>query len=1665
MGKKITYDIGFNVDKNGLKTAQQELQKISNMTLKDAKLIDSSITIQEFKNIQQSANELQQVLKKSFNEKLGTYNLKDLEKNIKNLNTPLDQVYTNMKKLGADGISAFRQMSAEVLTANGNIKESSRLLESMGKTLGNTIKWSIASGIVNMFTGSVQKAWSYTQKLDESLNNIRIVTEKSNEEMEKFAKTANRAAKSLGASTTDYTNASLIYYQQGLSDKDVQARTKTTIKAANVTGQSAAAVSEQLTAVWNGYKVVAEEAELYVDKLAAVAASTAADLEELSEGMSKVASAANAMGVDMDQLTAQIATIVSVTRQDASVVGTALKTIYSRMADLKTDGIDEFGVSLGEVSSDLKSVGIEVLDAEGNLRDMGTVIEEVAGKWNTWTRAQQQAVAQSIAGKRQFNNLLALFENWDMYESALLTSQTSEGTLQKQNEIYLDSLEAKLEQLGTAAENVWDKLINTEGTKFLVDALTWLVEGVAELVDGFGGLLGILTTIGPLLMQVFNAQLTQGTKTLVKNIGIVGGELFGINKKRAQNVANELGIVVKDDQAQQDMIAIREEELKYSRWLTEEEKERYELLIKERAEIGNRKNQLEEEKQLLEKRSQNMLGVGASDSNFKTVYGNKKRTIDSLLFNTSHPGARNDFDQFAGELFVPETAKDLFNSEAKKGGFNTAKTLFSKSSAELEAKFLTKSGTVRKNLVKNNDELADAITGLITVKKKEEQVFSAVDKVLDVNSASYQNLKIAQQGFYNGTVTGKEYLEAMRKALKEAGIELDNLNGDLEENTAALKKNGAEHQSHGQKVKENGDNIKKANIGNVITDIVSAAAALIGVYSTVSNLTKDLVSGTASFGDVLSSVIGIAMSLIPVFVALNASLGIIGVVIAALVAATVGIIAIFTSRPKEATAMEKFNEALESTKEAAEATRKSLMELRSSISDLSDSMKSLQSAHIDLKSLIPGSEEFKNKLAEINDMTLEMVEKFPELGAALKFENGMFTFEDGALDKYMQKLQEKENLVSKNMFSSQAAIYETKNRGIQDLAKQNYHQLMVDGSYYEGSGKVETFRDGKDYFLTDIKNAGTINEILTKLGIKNTEQITTLDTGEDKLKISAESLYNLAGEDRSLTGEQIDNLEKLRAAIEDSQSPMYKLIDELITNATVINQNNTKVESLNATYQAMLAGENDITTTGGTQTYQYAASSKGIADMSTLDKDNYLIDAGAYFAVSQYYDSMYKGSLDSEGDKKIWTEFGGAGDDIGWLGETVNKEDDIKNINGALEELAKDADMKITTKLSTKLTEEDLSIKDFLLKDDTLVVDGEKMSVQEFIDRATRKIHEKNNKEKGSVKIADVINSAEAAGYSEGAGIFAYATSGTEAFNAWNSATLGDLEDMLTRGVKYGDVDLSKDSQTLSDFNTAWMDAAKTAWKGAGGDGKTFEDLVAEPAYASGGLSSFSAADFGDFAKYYDSEIFTPEVLTSASETASILALLKNDYTTRAKYLTQLGVSSSFGADKTGFELRNLAINMRKQELDYLTQVSEEMERAFGQDRIAKMKEINDLAKKTADNDKDIFTTLFNNTVLDKGQMTKDGKFDYTTFLDYLAKLAADDTESSNLYEEALVLQEAWETAQNSAWKVVDAKFEEYKYQLEILDNIVVKYRYIHHLCLSIVLGAIYEIAHFSLLI
>lgn len=517
-GGRIEYTVGYTVDQSSLRALQQELTKIKTMTTKDfLKInpqIDTRTATQQLRTIQDSARAVERAMTAAYNPKLNITNLTKLNAELKSLD--ISKIYNDFSRLGAEGQKAFTSFAASALATNTTLKKTPTLVDKVGDTLKKTLTWNLSSSVINQLTGKFQEAYGYVQHLDSSLNDIRIVTGKSADEMDKFAEKANKAAKALGKSTTDYTNASLIYYQQGLSDEETAARTDVTLKAANVTQQSTAEVSEQLTAVWNGYKVSADEAELYVDKLAAVAAATASDLEELSTGMSKVASAANLVGMDVDQMNAALATTISVTRQAPETVGTAYKTILARMTTIAAGGEDE-GATLTSYTEDMNAFGINVLDATGHLRDMGDVVEEVGAKWSTMSKEAQISLAQTMAGTRQYNNLTALFDNWDMYQKALRTSQSSAGTLQEQQEIYMESVAAHLQQLQTASEGVMDSILDSDTIITFADALTTVAEKVEVIIDGVGNLKGLIATLASVMLGVYNKKIGESMATVISN--------------------------------------------------------------------------------------------------------------------------------------------------------------------------------------------------------------------------------------------------------------------------------------------------------------------------------------------------------------------------------------------------------------------------------------------------------------------------------------------------------------------------------------------------------------------------------------------------------------------------------------------------------------------------------------------------------------------------------------------------------------------------------------------------------------------------------------------------------------------------------------------------------------------------------------------------------------------------------------------------------------------------------------------------------------------------------------------------------------------------------------------------------------------------------------------
>ena len=1111
-GGQIQWGMSFKIDKAGLNDLKTELLSIQKLTTADyskGKHSQVSQLAQELKQIKQSAAEVQTALDKSFNTNLGTLNVVKFNQELKKLD--INKIAADLSRAGTSGQSAFRNLVTQTLTTNLQLKETHKLLDSIATSMKNTIQWGVTSSVFNTMTSSIERAWNFSKSLDTSLNSIRIVTGKSADEMERFAIQANKASQNLGRSTKDYTDASLIYYQQGLGDAEVAARTETTLKAANVTGQTGAEVSEQLTAVWNGYKVAAEETELYIDKLAAVAANSASDLEELSTGISKVASAAKTAGVDIDELTAQVATIVSVTREAPETVGSSLKTIYARLGDLKVDGVDEFGISLGKVSQQLEDVGVKVLDESGDMRDMGDIITDLAAKWDTWTAGQKQAVAVAAAGKMQYTRLMTLMENWDMYRENLETSQNAMGTLQEQQDIYMESTEAHLQQLSTAWERVWIAMSDSKSTRNLIDVLTGLVTGMANFTEAVGGGGNALLLFGSVGTQVFSKQIAQGIATMINNFRSAKDNAVQLNAQ-LEIMQQFKGINI-NDTATQRLIEMKEQILSLGSLVTSEQHNIANAMIQSTNNLNNQEQEWKENLAAAEayiKRIGDFNNVSLANTKKDSTGNVIKEYADEKAYNQGHQQERQALENYQKEL--QKTTNEINNYK---------KALASVSKVQAEA--------IKNNTTETREKETQALKELASVAenvKTEMAELASDSKTAEPQVRALLNaIKEFDKGYTNNPDAG---LGDIPEALERLLTTYTNITNQMKteaNNTANVisqEGNGASQRiqeairAAEQEYDKFINSIKTVQMVQQVTNLIGAFGQLASGIKTLANIPSILNDEDLSTGEKALQIImalGTAIPLITnaaltagkalnVMIAANTGMGIsatvasggVGALAAAIWSLAWPVLLVVAAIAALAAGIYALVKAYNADVDAAKEAKQSIEELSTSyeeckqkVEELKDAMSKYDEATESLKGLKEDTEEFKEALEEANEEARKLIEKYGLFDDYSYDEKGLIKIDKDALDEALKEAENtasrvRDSLLLAQMGSSQADLKSQRtnfSRQVGMLAHSQKGERGITGQYtytnLEGTTRKSGERTSESVQLDDRSVSAIVN--------------------------------------------------------------------------------------------------------------------------------------------------------------------------------------------------------------------------------------------------------------------------------------------------------------------------------------------------------------------------------------------------------------------------------------------------------------------------------------------------------------------------------------------------------------------------------------------------------------
>ena len=387
------------------------------------------------------------------------------QENIPNLSA-CQQMLNNINAAGARGQSVFQRLGS-------SMKEAFSVF-TMADMLQDGIYEIIDAGKQGLET---------VKEFNDLKTDLAMATGEGKTYVNDLMKSYNDLGQELGAITSDVASSADSWLRQGRT----MAETNQLIQDSMVLSKDAQMDSEQaskvLTATLNGFQMSADQAGHINDVLTSIDLQSASDAGGIGEALSRTASMANNAGVSLEKTAAMIATIKDVTQQSDETIGTSVKSILSRMNNIKVGKFvdDETGESLNDVEKVLGKVGISMRDVNGQFQDSEITIDSIAEKWGTFDKNTQKAISTAVAGTRQINSFISVMDNWDKVQSLTDAAFNSDGTAQKKfEENYMTSLEAKTNALKASMENLATTVVSDDMYAGFLDGAKAVTDFVAQ---------------------------------------------------------------------------------------------------------------------------------------------------------------------------------------------------------------------------------------------------------------------------------------------------------------------------------------------------------------------------------------------------------------------------------------------------------------------------------------------------------------------------------------------------------------------------------------------------------------------------------------------------------------------------------------------------------------------------------------------------------------------------------------------------------------------------------------------------------------------------------------------------------------------------------------------------------------------------------------------------------------------------------------------------------------------------------------------------------------------------------------------------------------------------------------------------------------------------------
>lgn len=534
------------------KTTKENLNKLSQSYIALKNAIDTNNT----KEIIKTYNQFEDALKKVNNElkqaaqlqkiNESVYNLESSKKQFSNeINVWLSQNSSATKKFGLRIKTIQSQLESCNETSLDRLKDEFRDITQEATIAGKTglnfidtlkqkgkelASYYTISGSFYKIVDIAKQAYQNVANVDSAMTNLYKVTDNTDAEYSDFFQNAKQNAKDLGVTLTDYITATSEWSKLGYDINASSQLAKVSSIYQNVGEVDAETAVKDIVTALKAYNINVDDAISIVDKFNKLGNEFAVSSSSLGEGLKVSASSLAVAGNDINKSLAMLTGGGEIT-QDIGELGNGLKTISLRLRGMKGELQD-----IGEEYEDIESVSkiqtqiynlteghTNIFNDDGSFKDTYDILESISEVYDKLSDTNKADLTEIMFGKNRANQGVAIIQAFQsgQIQKAYQATQNSAGSAQEEQNKWLDSIEAKTNQVKSSLESLSTTIMNDKVVKFVIDNLTAIISGTDDLIEN-------ITTL-PVL-------LTAATTALLKYLDIKQGVgLFTVNKDESGN--------------------------------------------------------------------------------------------------------------------------------------------------------------------------------------------------------------------------------------------------------------------------------------------------------------------------------------------------------------------------------------------------------------------------------------------------------------------------------------------------------------------------------------------------------------------------------------------------------------------------------------------------------------------------------------------------------------------------------------------------------------------------------------------------------------------------------------------------------------------------------------------------------------------------------------------------------------------------------------------------------------------------------------------------------------------------------------------------------------------------------------------------------------------------